>query len=138
MKSKRSASRILVAVRQEDVAEIFDALGFEFDAVLCHSLKEARLRLDASISVILCGLRFDRGMIFDLLRHAKTSPMTRSIPFYSIVESKNIFSPAILNSVQMAATVLGASGFIDLFEVTNTAGEPEAYERLRQIIRQLV
>ena len=138
MKSKGSAGKILVAVREEDVGVMFDALGFEFDAVVCHSLKDACLKLDESVSVILCGVRFDRGMIFDLLRHAKADPKTRLIPFYSVVESRNIFSPAILESIQMAAAALGANGCIDILQEANRKREPVPYEKLRQVIRQLV
>lgn len=139
MKSKEPPIRILLAIRQEDLPAMTDALGFDFDAVVCHRLIEAetRLMLDETISAILCGLRFDRGMIFDLLRYAKADPHTRLIPFYSIVESKNIFSTAILKSVQMAADILGADGFIDLSETRNAAGKPQACENLRQIIRQI-
>jgi hypothetical protein len=138
MESKRASHKILVAVRPKDVAVMFDALGFEFEAVICHSFKEAQLKLDESISVILCGLRFDGGLIFELLRHARASPKTKTIPFYSVVESKNIFSPAILVSIQLAGTALGADGLINLFDVTNMNGEPDAHERLRQTVRGLV
>jgi hypothetical protein len=113
-------------------------IGFEFDAVICHSLQDAQRKLDDSISVILCGLRFDGGLIFELLRHAKANPKTKAVPFYSVVESKNIFSPAILLSIRMAGKALDATGFINLFDVTNAAGEPEAHEMLRQTIRQIV
>jgi hypothetical protein len=138
MESKRASGKILVAVRPADVAMMFDALGFEFEAVVCHSLKDAKLKLDDSISAVLCGLRFDGGLIFELLRHAKTTPATSAISFYSVVECNNIFSPAILISIQLAGKALGANGSINLFDVTNSDGEPTAHDKLRQTVRQIV
>lgn len=115
-----------------------DALGFEFDTVICHDFEEAKRKLDNSISLILCGLRFNEGMIFDLLRHAKASPNTKPIPFYTVVEAKNIFPPSILSSIDSAAKVLGSNGTINLFDIKTKSGESNAYEHLRQLIRETV
>lgn len=122
MESKRASGKILVAVRPADVAMMFDALRFEFDAVICRSFKDAKLKLEGSISAVFCGLRFDGGLIFELLQHARVTPATRAIPIYSVVKCQNIFSPAILVSIQLAGKTLGANGFINLFDVTNSDG----------------
>lgn len=135
MGPKKMSNKILVAVNPKDVAMMSDALGFEFEAVICHTIKEALSRLDQNISLVLCGLRFDGGQIFELLRHVKNNPSTKAIPFYSVAEKKNIFTPAILGSVQLAGKAMGADGFINLFDVADTDTEQTAHERLRHTVR---
>lgn len=139
MESVTAAKKILVAIRPEDLAVTENALGPGFNTAICHSLPEAMCNLNVDVAVILCGLRFDGGLIFDLLRFAKHNSETRSIPFYPFVESSNLFPAGILASIEMAARVLGADGLLHLTDVTTgTAAQPDPTENLRQIIRNLL
>lgn len=140
MKSATATNKILVAIRPEELGITAQALGPEFNTIVCHSFQQAMHSFDTDVALVLCGLRFDGGLIFDLLRFAKNTAETRSIPFYSLVESADLFPPAILASIEMASKVLGADGLLHLTDAaTDTATHPDFNEkRIRQVIRTLL
>ncbi len=138
MSSATQANKILVAIRPEDFAITTQVLGPEFNTVVCHNFQQAIRSFDADVALVLCGLRFDGGLIFDLLRFAKSTAETRSIPFYSVVESADLFPSAILASIEMASRVLGADGLLHLSDTTAGRVQSDPNERIRQIVRTLL
>jgi hypothetical protein len=103
---------------------------------VCTSLADAKAVLDDSIGLIACGVHFDDGRMFDLLRYVKADPRLRSIPFFGIVGAGRELSPAILGGIRTAAATLGAAGLVDLAGLKNRIGEPQAYELLRGELRE--
>lgn len=128
-------TRLLIAIRPADLQMMSDVLGKEFDAVVCTTLQEALAALDSGVAAIGCGLHFDEGKMFDLLRHAKEDPRTRSIPFFCLKGSGGDLSPAILQSIRIATQAMGADGFLDISAWRNKYGDAHTYARLRKAIR---
>jgi hypothetical protein len=134
----RPTRKLLVAVRPQDTDLMSEALGTEFDLVICHSLIKAKVALDKDIGLIACGVRFDEGRMLDLLRYIKESPKTQSIPFFCIIGAGKSFSPAVLHGIKQAVLILGANGIIDLSELRKKLGDEQAYETLRGVIRKVL
>jgi hypothetical protein len=130
--------KILVAIRPDDAQMMADALGGEFEAVVCFSLDEATARLDSSIRVVACGLHFDDGRMFDFLKHAKADAATRSIPFFCVKGAGGPLSRAIYQSIVIATEALGASGFVDLSDLRGKLGDQQTYKLLREALHELL
>jgi hypothetical protein len=130
--------KLLVAVRPQDIYLVSEALGTEFDLVICHSLTTAKVALEKDIGLTACGVRFDEGRMLDLLRYVKENPKTQSIPFLCVIGAGKSFSPAVLEGIKQAVLILGANGIIDLSELRRKLGDKQAYETLRQAIRKVL
>jgi hypothetical protein len=128
----------MVAVRPKDLQLVYEALGDEFDIVVCHTFDEAQELLNGHISLIACGVRFDDGRMLDLLRYAKARHQTRAIPFHLMLASDRGYSDAVLNGIKTATTVLGAAGFTDIGSMVGEFGKARAYELIRAGIRALI
>jgi hypothetical protein len=135
---KKRREKILVAVRSKDRQDISRALGAEFNVVFCDTFEKARLQLDESIGLVVCGAHFDDGRMFDLLRHLKEDVRTQLIPFLVIFGNRPEYSPAILHSIQSASEILGARGIIDFSTLSEDLGEARAFAHFRQIVRRIL
>ncbi|NEX63912.1 hypothetical protein [Noviherbaspirillum galbum] len=125
---------ILVAVRPRDVPQVTDVLGSEFSLVITHSMEDAVAELDERIGFVACGVHFDSGRMFDLLRHVKSHAPFNALPFYILLGSGR-YSPQIMHGIRSAAKLMGASGFTDLSVLRETYGD-QAYARMRQVVRE--
>lgn len=134
--TKPSSKKVLVAIRPEDLSVVSAALGSEFDVVVAHSLEDAKAQLGKQVGLIACGVHFDNGTMFDLLHAAKADPKTRAIPFFLLTGEAASFSKPIMTGIRTAAKLLGAAGFTDLAKLKADVGEQQAYERLRQVVRE--
>lgn len=130
--------KVLVAVHAAYSPAVFRALGPEFYVATCHSYADALSQLDDQIGFIACAMHFDSGRMFDLLAAAKAKPETRSVPFFVIGGNGTQYSEPILKGIRSAARLLGATDFLDLTDSANDAVGEQAYERLREGIRNLL
>jgi hypothetical protein len=133
---RMSSRKVLAAVRPADLDAVSTILLSRFDVIICHTLEDVLPHLGENIGVIVCGVRFDSGRMFDLLHAVRSDPHARTIPFYLIMATGKSYSKSILNGIKTAATVLGANGFTDLSELENDLGKATAHETLREVIRQ--
>jgi CheY-like chemotaxis protein len=129
--------KLLIAGAPESAALTAHALSGCFDLAVANSMAQARQALSENIDVILCGLHFDEGKMFDFLREVKSAPGTRSIPFLCIKSTDGVLSPAIVQSIEIASRTMGADGFVELFEWNMKFGEGQAHEKLRRLIDEL-
>jgi hypothetical protein len=132
------AKKLLVAVRPKDTRLLLDVLGTEFDMAICHTYEDAMRRFDEPIGLIVCGVHFAGDRMFDLLSLAKCAPEMRSVPFF-VVLGKNIgYSEVIVDSIRSATRLMGADGFVELSALESDVGQEQAYENLRQGIRDIL
>jgi hypothetical protein len=128
--------RIVVAIRPEDAEAMRCVLGDEFDLVLCTSLLEAQEALTPEVDLIACGVHFDDGRMFDLLKYAKANLALSSIPFWGVLRDEGMLSSAITRGIRTAMKTLGANGLFNLSQMRND-GQPEVlYRELRAAIAQ--
>lgn len=134
----RTLKRLLVAAAPESILAVSRALESHFTLIGAGSVAEAQSRVVQGIDLILCGLHFDEGRMFDLLRYVKANPATKSIPFLCIKSGDGTLSPALLESVEIASKALGADGFVVLHDWKKDFGDDAAYEKLRHLINRLI
>lgn len=132
--------RILVAVSPEDAEYTREIIGPDFDYFFCHTLKLAEERLDENVALIVCGVHFAEGSMFELLRIAKANPLTAATPFIVVLKEGTNHSTAVINGIRSAAHLLGVNTFIDVSELRNSpsTSKTQAYEKLRERIRNLL
>jgi hypothetical protein len=136
--SPRRRAKILIAIRPEDVAMSKLILGDEFDAVICHTFDEACAKLDDSISLVTCGVHFDNGKVFDLLRLVRESTRTENLPFFILLGAGSRYSPAIIHGIRSAAKLMKVTAFTDLARFSDKIGKDESIAALRQGIRDAI
>lgn len=130
--------RILVAVRPEDDVLVSVILDGHFDFKVCHSLKDAVASLDESFGLIVCGVHFDQGAMFDLLAATITHPTACSVPFFLVLREESRYSASVINGIRSAAEVHGVDKFIDLRELRAQMSEQQMLETLRDIVHDVL
>lgn len=130
--------KLLLAVRPEDVALSKGILGEEFNAVFCHSYEEACAELDDSVRLVTCGVHFDNGKVFDLLRFVRENPRSADLPFFILLGAGSRYSPAIVQGIRAAAKLLKVTAFTDLTRFSDKLGANASVDALRQGIRDAI
>lgn len=128
--------KVLVAIRPEDRHVMDRVFGEEFDVIHCVTLTEAKAALATDLALIGCGVHFDEGRMFDLLKLVKTDPAFRTIPFWGILRDDSLLSAAITRGIRTALKSMGASGLLNLSQLGPGSDEETAFRDLRIAIRK--
>ena len=127
--------KVLVAIRPEDQDVMRRVFGDEFDVINCTTLAEAQAALSADLSMIACGVHFDDGRMFDLLKLVKAEPQLSAIPFWGVLRDEGLLSSAITRGIRTAMKSMGANGLFNLSQL-NPHDDDMLYQDLRRTIRQ--
>jgi len=130
--------KLLIAVRPEDVALGKIILGNEFNPVFCHSYEEACRGLDDSVQMVVCGVHFDNGKVFDLLRFVRETPQFETLPFFILLGAGSRYSHAIVQGIRAAAELLKVTAFTDLTRFADKFGKEASIDALRKGIRDTI
>jgi CheY-like chemotaxis protein len=117
---------------------LYKILEEHYAYVVTSSFAEAQALIADGTDLVLCGLNFSDGRMFDLLRTVKANPDTRSIPFLCIKAVEGTLSPDIFQGIEIASKALGADEFIELSKWKIELGEEAAFTKLLKIIDRLV
>jgi hypothetical protein len=126
--------KILVAIRPEDADVMRHVFGDEFEVISCLTLAEAQAALSTELAMIACGVHFDDGRMFDLLKHVKANPQFSTIPFWGILRDEGLLSSAITRGIRTAMKSMGANGLFNLSQLDTESDENTAYQELRSTI----
>lgn len=127
--------RILLAVRPEDDVLVSLVLGGYFDFKVCHSLREAVASLDESFGLIVGGVHFDHGAMFDLLTAVTSHPTACSVPFFLVLREETRHSASVIEAIRSAGELRGVDKFIDLRKLRTQMDEQQMLETLRNMVR---
>lgn len=130
--------KIVVAIRPEDAEVMHRILGAEFELVLCTTLAEAQQALGPDVDMIACGVHFDDGRMFDLLKYVKDDEALSGIPFWGMLRDGGMLSSAITRGIRTAMKTLGANGLFNLsqLQAAHQDDEGAAFDQLRAAVRQ--
>lgn len=128
--------KVLVAIRPEDEDVIHEVFSDEFEVVRCVTLAEAEAALSAEVAMIACGVHFDDGRMFDLLKMVKADPLLCAIPFWGILRDDGLLSTAITRGIRTAMKSMGANGLFNLSQLDTRGNAGTAYRELRGAIRK--
>jgi len=132
--------KILAAIRPEDTQLMRKVMGMEFEVAVCTTLAEAQAALAPDIAMIACGVHFDDGRMFDLLKYVKDDARFCDIPFWGLLHDNGVLSVEITRGIRTAMKTLGAKGLFNLSQLSvNGAHGPDreaVYRELRKAVLQ--
>lgn len=128
--------KVLVAIRPDDADVMRRVLGDEFDVIACVSLAEAQAALTPDMAMIACGVHFDDGRMFDLLKFVKSNAALSGIPFWGLLRDDSMLSTAITRGIRTAMKTLGANGLFNLSQIEQQETEEATYRAVRTALQQ--
>lgn len=128
--------KVLVAIRPDDAEVMRRVLGDEFDIIACVSLAEAQAALTPDMAMIACGVHFDDGRMFDLLKFVKSDAALSGIPFWGVLRDDGMLSTAITRGIRTAMKTLGANGLFNLSQIEQHDTEEASYRAVRIALQQ--
>lgn len=137
--TKSAPRKILVAVRPQDTDLVLAALGAEFDLTIVHDSVAFHQAIHQQLpSLVICGVHFDEGRMFDLLREMKSDAATAAVPFVPVLGEPSRHADGIRQGIRSAALSLGADNFVDLLDMMHHHGQQETFRKLRDLVRNAV
>ncbi len=127
--------RILVAGTQHAFDLCRRLFGDDTDVVCAASLRDALAKLEPSVSVIVCSVRFDESRMFEFLHALQLHPTAKDIPVVCVRTGHAPLSRSTRDAIVAATEALGVQDFIDMHELQQRFGEASAEETLRQAVR---
>ncbi len=132
---------ILVADRPAGIATIRNVLGADVNIVSSTTFSDAEALLQdrsKQFSLILCGVHFDDSRMFDLAVLAQRAGPGSHGPLVIFRDLDSQLDATFFRSIELSAKVLGAAGFVDLFDLKIKHGVAGADERFKQYLTQLL
>lgn len=129
-------AKVLVAIRPQDADLMHRVFGDEIDVISCMTLAEAQAALDTQPAMIACGVHFDDGRMFDLLKLVKAHPQFSDIPFWGVLRDDGLLSSAITRGIRTAMKSMGANGLVKLPQPQPADDGDAGYRQLRTAIQQ--
>ena len=127
--------RILVAGTQNAFELCRRVLGEENELLCAGSLREALGKLDDSIALIVCSVRFDESRMFEFLHALQTHPSAREVPVICVRTGHAPLSPSTHDAIAAATEALGVEDFLDMHGLQQRLGEAAADDALRDAVR---
>ncbi|WP_194727067.1 hypothetical protein [Noviherbaspirillum malthae] len=128
---------ILVAEVPGVIPVVQEAWSEHFSMTFCCSMREADRLLARHFDVIVCGTHFAESKMFDLLRHAKASPVSCDTPILCVRVLDGELDSSAFQGISLAAAALGAAAFVDLNRWRREYGFDAAREKLRDLVLSL-
>lgn len=128
--------KVLVAIRPDDAQVMRRVLGDDFEVLACVSLAEAQAALTPTIDMIACGVHFDDGRMFDLLKFVKSDTSFAHIPFWGVLRDEGMLSTAITRGIRTAMKTMGANGLFNLSQIAPGGDEETAFRDLRTALQK--
>jgi hypothetical protein len=135
---KLMKKKLLLATRPDVRPLALRALADHFELEFCYNMRDAVNALDRGVDGVLCGLHFGEGEFFDFLQHAKANPDTKAIPFFCLHGSEGNLSMPIQRSIEIATQAAGAERYIQISKLRAELGDEKAFEKIRNLINELV
>lgn len=128
--------KFLIAIRPEH-RELISAILKNGELVFVSSIEEAHATLGPDFDLIICGLHFEHGRMYDFLKFSKAYQLTKDIPFLCIQLTGGILPYGAFKSMVTAFDVLGGELFVQLAKWRLELGDEQAFTKLRDVIKAL-
>jgi CheY-like chemotaxis protein len=128
--------KLLVAVSTPSLQGLLPDILGRHTLVFAANLEKALALLEArqDFDLILCGLHFDSGKMYELLEAAKSSKTTAHIPFLCVQLIGSILPYGAFKSMRAAFDILGGDLFIQVAKWRIEYGDEEAFRKFNDVI----
>jgi hypothetical protein len=134
--ASNTSLKILIAIRPEH-QEVFSTILENSELFFVYSIDEAYATLGPEFDLILCGLHFENGRMYDFLKFSKAYHQTKDIPFVCIQLTGGILPYGAFKSMVTAFDVLGGDLFVQLAKWRIELGDEQAFMKLLDVIKVL-
>ncbi|MEC4722917.1 hypothetical protein RY831_27540 [Noviherbaspirillum sp. CPCC 100848] len=138
--TQNTPKTLLIAVREDDISLVQAFVGDAYRIVFCHTIAAAKAALEEGVDIVVAGVHFDDGAVFDLLQHVRSSRVFGKLPFFVMLDTSRryTYSRAIVHGMRSASKALGATGFTDVGGMIEKFGREEAVKMLRRGVDDLL
>jgi PleD family two-component response regulator len=130
--------KILTAVSTPELHGLLQGILAEHKLVFVTNLEQAQQQIDSTFDLIISGLHFDNGRMYELLQYAKSAHTTKAIPFLCIQMTGGMLSYGTFRSMATAFYLLGGNLFIQVAKWRIEFGDEMAFEKLRDVVQSLI
>jgi hypothetical protein len=128
--------KILVAIRPDHQA-LMSTILKNNDLSFVQDIEEAYAALSPRFDLIVCGLHFENGRMYDFLKFSKAYQQTKDIPFLCVQLTGGILPYGAFKSMVTAFDVLGGDLFVQLAKWRIELGDEQAFAKLADVIKVL-
>lgn len=132
----KTSLKILVAIRPEH-RELISTILKNSDLVFVSSIDEAYATLSPDFDLVICGLHFENGRMYDFLKFSKAYQPTKDVPFLCVQLTGGILPYGAFKSMVTAFDVLGGDLFVQLAKWRVELGDEKAFTKLLDVIKVL-
>lgn len=128
--------KILVAIRREH-QELIATILKNSELSFVHTIDQAYATIGPEFDLILCGLHFENGRMYDFLKFSKAYQATNDIPFVCVQLTGGILPYGAFKSMVTAFDVLGGDLFVQMAKWRIELGDEQAFLKLQDVIKVL-
>jgi CheY-like chemotaxis protein len=128
--------KLLLAISTPSLPGLLSGILGQHILLFAENLEKAQALLEArqDFDLILCGLHFDNGKMYELLEAAKSSNATAHIPFICVQLIGSILPHGAFKSMRTAFDILGGDLFIQVAKWRIDHGDEEAFRKFSDVI----
>ena len=125
--------RVLIAGTPRAIGIIEQSLGGAVELVRASAGAEALACCRESIALVVTHVSFDESRMLDFVQALRAQAPERAVPVICL-RLLSPLSPRMREAIVEALEVLGATRFIDLYEMRERLGEDAARRQLTQLL----
>jgi hypothetical protein len=89
------------------------------------------------LDLIICGLHFDLGRMYELLKHTKSSPKMKDTPFLCVQLTGGILPYGVFKSMECAFQLLGGDMLVQVDKWRIEMGDDAAFAKLTEVVETI-
>lgn len=129
------ARKILLAISTPELHGLMIDILSEHQLCIVTTVDQAIDAFHPELDLIICGLHFDMGRMYEVLRNAKCSPKVKDIPFLCVQLTGGILPYGVFKSMECAFHLLGGDLLVQVDKWRIELGDEAAFDKLREVVR---
>jgi hypothetical protein len=129
--------KILLAISTPELHGMMMEILHKHRLCIVTTVDQAVDAFHPDLDLIICGLHFDTGRMYELLRCAKSSPKVKNIPFLTVQLTGGILPYGVFKSMECAFGLLGGDLLVQVDKWRIEVGDEAAFARLRDVVETM-
>lgn len=130
-------SKILLAISTPELHSLMIDILNEHRLCIVTTLDQAVEAFHPDLDLIICGLHFDLGRMYELLQHAKQSSKVKDLPFLCVQLTGGILPYGVFKSMECAFRLLGGDLLVQVDKWRIELGDEAAFAKLREVVKMV-
>ncbi len=126
--------KILLAISTPELHGLMIEILKEHQLCIVTTVDQAVDAFHPDLDLIICGLHFDLGRMYELLQYAKYSPKVKKVPFLTVQLTGGILPYGVFKSMECAFQLLGGDLLLQVDKWRIEMGDEAAFAKLRNVV----